>query len=75
MAKLNTKIRYLCQDKDGGVHASISSKPIIRHEEWFECDIYHIYDGKENPNWRNTLIDLETDDYDFADGILWRIEK
>ena len=75
MAKLNTKIRYLCQDEDGGVHASISSKPIIRHEEWLECDFYHIYNGKENQNWRDTLIDLDVDDYDFADGILRRIEK
>ena len=75
MAKLNIKIRYLCQDYNGAVHASINTRPIIKNDEWFECDIYYIYDGKENPNWRDTLIDLDVDDYDFADGILWRIEK
>ena len=75
MAKLNTKIRYLCQESDGGVHASVNIKPTIKNDEWFECDIYYIYDGKENPNWRDTLIDLETDDYDFENGILRRIEK
>ena len=74
MAKLNTRIRYLCQDKVGAIHASISD-PVIRHNEWMYCDWYFFCDGKENPNWRDTLIDLDKDDYEFEDGILRRIEK
>ena len=62
MAKLNTKIRYICQDYDGFIHASINSMPVIRHEQWFECDFYYVYNGKENINWSDTLIDLDKDD-------------
>ena len=81
MAKLNTKIRYLCQDYNGAVHASINTRPIIKNidtvdnAEWLECDFYSFDYGKVNPNWRNTLIDLDVDDYEFEDGILRRIEK
>ena len=41
------------------------------------CIVIGIFfcDGKENPNWRDTLIDLDKDDYEFEDGILRRIEK
>ena len=59
---------------DGAIHASISD-PVIRHNEWMYCDWYFFCDGKENPNWRDTLIDLDKDDYEFEDGILRRIEK
>lgn len=76
MAKLDLKIRYLCQDKNGSVHASLeNNKPYGRNDEWFDCDIYYVEDGKENPNWRDTLIDLDKHDYEFEDGILRRIER
>lgn len=75
MAKINTKIRYLCQDLNGGINASLKTKPKITHNEWFNCDIYYLEVGKENPSWRNTLIDLDVNNYDFEDGILRRIEN
>ena len=44
--------------------------------EWRSGGEYSFIEcGARNPNWRDTLIDLDVDDYDFADGILWRIEK
>ena len=76
MAKINTKIRYLCQDLEGGVHCGIHP-PLIDKEcdGWIDCSIYFIKIGKENTNWRDTLIDLDVDDYEFEDGILRRIEN
>ena len=76
MAKINTKIRYLCQDLNGGIHASMeSNKPIFKNNEWFNCDIYYIDDGARNIDCYDTLIDLDVDDYEFEDGILRRIEN
>lgn len=75
MAKINTKIRYLCQDLNGGVHASLSGKPKIIADQWFDCDMYYFEEGEENQNWRDTLIDLDVDDYEFENGILRRIEN
>ena len=74
MGKIDTKIRYLCQDLDGAIHASIENKPYPK-DGWIYCDMYYIRSGKKNQNWRDTLIDLDVDDYDFEDGILRRIEK
>lgn len=37
--------------------------------------IGYMAEGKQNPDWQNTLIDLEKDDYEFENGILRRIEK
>ena len=76
MAKINTKIRYLCQDLEGGVHCGIYEPKIDKEcDSWINCSIYFIQRGKENQNWRDTLIDLDVDDYDYEDGILRRIEK
>lgn len=76
MAKLEIpKFRYLAQDEDGYVWGN-SCKPICTESQWIGGgDVVRVRSGKENPNWRNTLINLETDDYDFFDGILRRIEK
>lgn len=77
MAKFNIpKFRYLFQDKNGSVWIS-TDKPITgSYNEWLEGVHYKIIaEGENNPNWRDTLIDLETDDHEFEDGILRRIEK
>ncbi len=74
MAKFNLNIKYLCQDRDGNIHVSIN-KPKIMHNEWMNCDWYFFAEGNYNEDWINTLIDLGTDDYEFEDGILRRIEK
>lgn len=78
MCKINTKIRYLCQDLEGGIHCGFAADiPKIDKEcdVWINCSIYFIEMGKRNKNWRDTLIDLDVDDYDFEDGILRRIEN
>ena len=76
MAKINTKIRYLCQDLEGGVHSSIDEPEIDKEcDGWINCSIYFIQRGKKNTNWRDTLIDLDVDDYEFENGILRRIEN
>ena len=76
MAKFDIpKYRYLAQDEDGLVWVH-TKKPKPKKTEWLGGEFYKLMTtGKENPNWRNTLIDLDVDDYDFEDGILRRIEK
>ena len=74
MAKIKLpKFRWLCQGIDGHVWISVA-KPYIYCGHWIAATM--IYEtGKPNPNWRDTLIDLKADNYDYTDGILTRIEK
>ena len=76
MAKFEIpRFRYLFQDLFGEVQ-SCTKKPTPMGYEWRRGGEYSFIEcGARNPNWRDTLIDLDVDDYDFADGILWRIEK
>ena len=76
MAKFEIpRFRYLFQDKDGDVWVS-SSKPDAEIGCWVDGKIYNFKSrGKKNHNWRDTLIDLDKDDYEFEDGILRRIGK
>ena len=71
------KFRYLFQDLDGEVVASIYDTYPHDDLNWWQRTDMHIdvCEGKYNEDWRNTRIDLETDDYEFEDGILRRIEK
>ena len=79
MAKFDIpKFKYLFQDEDGDVWFCITNPSSIYGEkcEWVGGRQYYLaYSGDENPNWRDTLIDLDKDDYEFEDGILRRIEK
>ena len=69
------KFRYLFQDLFGEVQAC-TKKPTPMGYEWRSGGEYSFIEcGARNTNWRDTLIDLETDDYEFEDGILRRIEK
>ena len=72
------KFRYLFQDKDGVVVAAIkNTRPLKGHIFWDRghTKLIVIANGNRNKNWRNTRIDLETDDYEFEDGILRRVDK
>ena len=76
MAKLEIpKFRYLFQD-DGGEVQVCTRKPLPADDEW-RCggEYSSVEYGARNPNWRDTLIDLDVDDYEFEDGILRRIEN
>lgn len=77
MAKFNIpKFRYLFQDNDGSVYCCIDIPEVSERYSMWMCDTFTLLKKcKNNPNWRDTLIDLETDDYEFEDGILRRIEK
>lgn len=76
MAKLDIpRYRHLAQDEDGLVWG-YTKKPKPKEADWLGGECYKlIATGKENPNWRNTLIDLDVDDYEFDGGILRRIEN
>lgn len=77
MAKFEIpKFRYLFQDEDGDIWYCIT-KPVPQDcGDWLCGGLYRLADsGKNNPKWRDTLIDLETDDYDLEDGILRRVGK
>ena len=75
------KFRYLWQDLYGAVFVSTHTPRINCRgvpTGWIGGMTYHCLvpgDEVENPNWQNTLIDLETDDYTFENGILSRVEK
>ena len=79
MAKFDIpRFRYLFQDQIGDVLAC-TKKPVIddRLNQWIKGGMYYWPNNvpRFNENWRNTLIDLDKDDYEFEDGILRRIEK
>lgn len=76
MAKLDIpRFRYLFQDPNGNVF-TCTRKPHA-DGKWFGGECFNCLHVSEIPaeNWRDTLIDLDVDDYDFEDGILRRIEK
>lgn len=73
------KFSYLAQDEDGEIWA-FCERPILKNSySIWVCDIEGMCiqrkNVRRNKNWQDTLIDLETDDYEFEDGILRRIEK
>ena len=76
MAKFDIPVfRYVAQDANGKINF-MTRNPRIHGYEWLGDDNFVQYvAGKENLNWRDTLIDLNKDDYEFEDGILRRIEK
>ena len=71
------KFRYLFQDLDGEVIATVQDTSVARDRWYWNRPESHfiVSGGKMNSNWRNTRIDLETDEYEFEDGILRRVEK
>ena len=77
MAKFEIpRFRYLFQDEDGDVWHCISKPCAENCGDFLGGGLYKLADsGTQNPNWRNTLIDLETNDYEFKDGILRRVEN
>lgn len=77
MAKFDIpRFRYLFQDEDGDTWHCITKPSPQDCGDWLNGGLYRLADpGKKNPNWRNTLIDLDVDDYEFEDGILRRIDK
>lgn len=67
------RYRYLTQNQNGPVRCHIH-KPqkddVIG--EWDSHFMQTVSDGARNPDWQNTLIDLDAEGYTFEDGILKR---
>ena len=79
MAKFEIpRFRWLFQDMTGDVIACTERPKIDESkQQWVKGKMYHWINNEPsiNENWRDTLIDLDVDDYDFEDGILRRIEN
>jgi hypothetical protein len=85
MEKKLSKWKWIAQDSNGGIYKYTNggSEPRCGEFWFFTCDITGreerevklVKMGKENPNFANTLINLETEDYEINDGVLIRIPR
>jgi hypothetical protein len=71
-----SKWKWIAQDRVGGVffydkEPTFDNWAFINDGRWIE----KIKTGKPNPNFKDTLINLETEDYEINDGILTRIPR
>ena len=65
--------KWIAQDECGVIWRYHTNKPIADVGEWLNGNCYgNGAMGCENPNWRDSLIDLEKEDYEIIDGILVR---
>jgi len=60
-----SKWNWIAQDKCGDIYKFASDDGKVKLIE----------EGKPNPNFKNTLINLETEDYEINEGILTRIPR
>ena len=72
-----SKWKFIAQDKDGDI-LFYDAKPSLM-QSWIFFpngeDLKLVEKGKPNPNFKETLINLETEDYEINDGILTRIPR
>lgn len=68
------KYRWIAQDKDGSIWEYELRPEVHMPQNAFYAQgnsgSKEIERGKENPNWKESVIDLETDRYQIVDGIL-----
>lgn len=67
--------RWIAQDADGLICYFKGEKPwtLGRMDCWVDNNPWFaVTDGNPNPNWRDSLIDLEKEDFAVVDGILIR---
>lgn len=68
--------KWIAQDTDGEIYRFFEEKPQDELTAWINgCKYALLETGKPNPNWRNSLIDLEKEDFEIVDGILVRKQK
>ena len=71
-----SKWKWIAQDKDGKIHKYDHYLPNPYSEEFMTPDLFkRVCKGQPNPNFKETLINLETEDYEINDGILTRIPR
>jgi len=73
-----TKWKWIAQDKDGAI-CKYSILPDLRKKGWYaeenEFTIIEMGFADEVNGWKESLINLETHDYEIVDGILIRVDK
>lgn len=72
-----SKWKWIAQDADGQIW-KFRKEP--KQDNCFDAtkdcsDYKFIEDGKTNPNWKETKINLKTEDYEIVDGILNRLPR
>mgnify|MGYP003437337382 CR=1 FL=1 len=71
-----SKWKWIAQDADGKVYKHDHYLPDPDSENFKTPGLFkRVYKGKQNPNFKETLINLETEDYEINDGILTRIPR
>lgn len=71
-----SKWKWIAQDADGKVHKYDHYFPDHDNEEFITPGLFKkVLKCKQNPNFKETLINLETEDYEINDGILTRIPR
>ena len=73
-----TKWNWIAQDKDGSI-GKYSVLPDLRKKGWYaeenEFTVIEMGFVKEINGWKESLINLETHDYEISKGILIRVDK
>lgn len=69
--------KWIAQDANGEIWKYTKKAPRLCKEIWQNKDFLlstamTVANGDPNPNWRDSLIDLEKEDYEIIDGILVR---
>ena len=71
-----SKWKWIAQDADGKVHKYDHYLPDPDRWNFMTKGLFkRVYEGKLNTNFKDTLINLETEDYEINDGILTRIPR
>jgi len=71
-----SKWKWIAQDADGKVHKYDHYFPDHDSEEFITLGLFKkVLECKQNPNFKDTLINLKTEDYEINDGILTRIPR
>ena len=73
-----SKFKWIAQDRDGKIYKYTNESEPGCMELVFATDgrdMKLVRTGKPNPNFANTLINLETEDYKINDGIVTRITR
>jgi hypothetical protein len=73
-----SKWKWIAQDENGSIY-KFDIEPKM-YDDWGFLNVHNrglkiIKEGKPNPNFKDTLINIETEDYDINDGILTRIPR
>lgn len=77
---MDYKYRWIAQDADGVIWKYPIKEPEQGESIWLNMDrpllkTMLVARGTPNPNWKDSLIDLEKEDYEIVDGILTRKPK